>query len=395
MKAERLAVTAVIFFVLFPVFGQTVPENNSSNDSLQPPSAADDFSDLDSVFADASDTTALPAENTAAPKEQTAPSLRFSGYFSTELGALYYLSSREFSPAVSFQNLLNFSADPSPDIAIRGSVLTSFPSLSFSLYTLYVNYILYDHLFLTVGKKDERWGNSFIFDTNILDDESSDNWDDNLLDEKTYDPDDSFFIASCRVPFGPAGFGFIAMDTSIGTLNASAVSYAGYVSFTAGPVSFKFFGRKWAAADCYRYHPAVGLELTSTIGDSIHLYGQGVIHLAVDTEEITRSKVTGGFAYLHTNPDFGIEAEYQGIYVMETGLYTNVALYVGWNHIAGSRIGAGCKWYHTFEERSGGCMPALVIGISPVSSVKFGLKEYYGSSKKSYAGAELSLSTTY
>ena len=138
-----------------------------------------EFDDFDSIFEDAQDFEEPVVEEkpAAAPAQQIFTSafssmVHFSGKFTGDVGLAYIKNDADNkndekdkpSGYFTLKNTLNMLVKPSNIFVIHGSVDTGIDyGFNFSISSLYFDYILFDHLYITAGKKSISWGNLRLF----------------------------------------------------------------------------------------------------------------------------------------------------------------------------------------------------------------------------------------
>ena len=154
-KISGIIIAALL--CLFPVFSQE----------------EDDF---DSIFEGAEDIeeAVVEEEKKAETPVQVVASafssmVHFSGNFTGELGLLYIKDNdentkNEPSGYFTLKNTLNMNIRPSNIFVIHGSVETGVNNgFNISVSSLYFDYLLWNHLYITAGKKTVSWGNVRLF----------------------------------------------------------------------------------------------------------------------------------------------------------------------------------------------------------------------------------------
>jgi len=138
----------------------------------------EDAFDFDSLFEDVEDVEAIVEEIPVA-KESTektkTDTLSFSGTFSADMAvfAQYPKNPAYFGGGLQFQNELSFLAKASAALTLQGSLLTNEKIITdtvdvIELSSLYFDYLMFNRLLLTAGKKHYDWGNTLYFESNVL-----------------------------------------------------------------------------------------------------------------------------------------------------------------------------------------------------------------------------------
>lgn len=371
--------------------------------------ASDLDGDLDALFSDAEDVSAEDIQQSADSENkntgqtvasgglnallpQSSP-LTFSGHLSAEVGFGYVWSEREnsISGYFDFENDLTFSARASKDLAIRGNVKTEFPDFSFALSELYFDYLLFDRIFISGGKRLYRWGYIRLFD----DDDEYDavgRFQPNIL----YDSD-SGIAASVTIPVWFVTFSGVALYSGTSdTPSRSALSYAGSLELKLGKSTVNFFGRTFPSVDSatnetleVRVPPVAGLEAKRTVF-GFDIYGQGQVRVdsfnklyGFNKNGFSSMTATGGIMRVWDSqkPTVLANCEYQFLYYPQENDYTQKLAFVG----AVSKIGpgehmtVGVEWNHNITDQCGDVTPGVIVsGILPHARWKNAVEIYYG-----------------
>ena len=373
MKKKIKARILVTFFSLFLPLAYSYAEDDS-------------MEDFDSIFDDAEDTEETEAEK--APTLQDTQQqgwnipLRFTGSFSAQLvasQALNYWSDKNFYPGAYADTVLGTIFTPSEYLTVYSSVIAKLPYCSLDLNTFYIDYNLLDHAFFTVGKTTRSWGNSSIFDTDILDD-------------VTGDPD---ILALLTVPLlkGSNLEAIVRLDKS--AFSASNLDYAMSLEFTIASFSIKPFARTWAQChgdtldDPEAGDGAAGLYVTGDIKDW-HLTFYGDAHTAHNSWlTYNYSKFVAGIGrYWEIPQKIGFLMEYEGlVYPNEDIKYNqSIGLTAAWSHMCGSRFTPAFTGTYDITDNTGVFTPALTIAdVFPHASIYLALPLIYGNTEEDYS----------
>ncbi len=271
------------------------------------------------------------------------------------------------SPFAFMSNTLGFTAKPFDDMVVRGSFYSEFPTFNFNLTSLYFDYIMNDRLYITAGKTGTGWGNSRIFDTNILDDSGDGRVVNPYTDETNTG---QRFDAILTLPIWKGeiqGVGMYAIGEEISKDN---LSVAAKIQYPFGPVSVELFGRKWATSDRYWMQPAVGASLTTDILKN-HINLWAMTHFSPDDIKDLDfkpgiSRFVGGVSrVIETNAwgKFGIAAEYQMTYDPDKAegdkLTHDVGVTFGWSHAMGTDFSPAVRWWYNPISKQGYVLPSL------------------------------------
>lgn len=136
----------------------------------------DEFDDFDSIFDDAQDIEEPVAAEEPVEKAPVqiitsafSSMVHFSGTFTGDVGLLYVLNKNDEiddkpTGYFSLKNTLNMLVKPSNIFVIHGSLETGLSNnFSMNVSSLYFDYLLFDHLYITAGKKSISWGNLRLF----------------------------------------------------------------------------------------------------------------------------------------------------------------------------------------------------------------------------------------
>jgi hypothetical protein len=139
---------------------------------------SEDAFDFDSLFEDVEDVEAVVEEIPIQkePTEKTkSDAFSFSGTFSANIGlfAQYPKNTAYFGGGLQFKNELSFLAKASAALALQGSLLTNEKIVTdgvnaITLTSLYFDYLMFNRLLFTAGKKAYSWGNTLYFGSNVL-----------------------------------------------------------------------------------------------------------------------------------------------------------------------------------------------------------------------------------
>ena len=373
-----LAAFILTIFVIGSMNSQTVDAENESESS-------DDTDDFDSLFAENSDTeepvTTEPekakGDVTFNVGEMTMP-LLLSGSMEAELGADFIRKDEKNDGSAYFKliNYIRFASRFDNNLSVRGSFKTSIPEADeanednqnhyFYLYEFYFDYILWDRVYITGGKKTTVWGNIRLFSSDDNYEDDTDALYTNVLTDSRYN-----ISGIVRLPWQHFNFsGIVMYRGDYDSPNYKDMSYAANAELVFFNTSLSAFGRlfpqKTGNNSSQYQEPIWGAEFKRTIL-SVDLYCQEMGRLKEPSrlENVKRgdwrafSKLifTGGFyKYWADNPPyFGINGEFQNIYIPDTDSYTNrSALEVGVSKLGKDRkLKIGVQWLHNYTEKSG------------------------------------------
>uniref|UniRef100_UPI003890E2E4 hypothetical protein n=1 Tax=Treponema sp. TaxID=166 RepID=UPI003890E2E4 len=330
-----------------------------------------EFDDFDSIFETSQDVDEpVVTEEVVAGANYNVQlgSVQFpvevSGNLNAELGGAYVREDgvNDATFYFDFKNYANFIIRPDKYLALKGTIKSSMPADSSDseseqkyhnllyVYELYFDYLFWDSVYITAGKKKSVWGNIRLFSdyydesesistttTASTDDTETDNIDDAQYTNILYDSRD-YVSGIIRIPVGNHTFTALAMYDESDTVSSSKtvnMSLAASAEFVFWGTSVNFFGRRFrlkepedAPATYEKKLPIVGLELKSTLF-GFDIYGQSMARVAdgTKTKELFSSKfedksvfnrvisTVGTYRLWSENaPYFGFNAEFQNIY---------------------------------------------------------------------------------
>lgn len=203
----------------------------------------EDVFDFDSLFEDVEDVEAI-VEESPVQKESTektkTDTLSFSGAFSADMAvfAQYPKNPAYFGGGLLFKNELSFLAKASAALTLQGSLLTNEKIITdtvdvIELSSLYFDYLMFNRLLLTAGKKHYDWGNTLYFESNVL--EELEGFSKHLSVQLVF-------------PLSPFTLSFLGMyNDSIGeTMNPSLFDLAASIEASLWQTNMKVFSRYWS-----------------------------------------------------------------------------------------------------------------------------------------------------
>ncbi|MBR4386051.1 MAG: hypothetical protein IKP51_05985 [Treponema sp.] len=376
-------------------------------------SSADEMDDLDSMFDDSSDsvgTESTPVTSSGPSLNSPMGNIVFNGSVKASLGYIHkFLPEKEKTPYAAFDATIGFTARPSSVLCLKGDIYAKFPGMEWGLKTLYFDYILLDRVYLTGGRTDTKWGNSFIFDTNILDDAKLATSDSSVLDT---DDDDDFskdFFGIATVPIGNGEIQALAQyyyTDRDQKLDKQFISFAGCIEYPFGLFSLKAFAKNWpkVITNTQKMSPVVGLEFSGDVMDW-HLTAWGKLHTRVPDKKILYSSYTwkkddfdyakfvGGVSRLWQfgkDPQkIGFVSEFETVFdnmdkTNDAVVTKSVAFTGSWRHIAGGIVSANVQWYHNIDNSFGSVIPSLSFSGLPHGTVSFLVPVFYGDQSTTY-----------
>lgn len=329
----------------------------------------DGAEDLFGLFEDAEDTQGVesaPVTAAASSSASDEKKIDWWGHLNANGGMIFKMFPEgSMSPFATMSNTLGFTAKPFEDFVVRGSFYSEFPEFKFDLTSLYFDYIMNDKLYITAGKTGTGWGNSQIFDTNILDDEGDGKVVNPYTDETATG---QRFDAIFTLPIWKGEIQGVGMYAIGSELSRDNLSFAGKIQYPFGPVSLELFGRKWATSDKYWMQPAVGASLTTDLFRN-HLTLWGMTHFDPDDPlDFGFMRFVGGLSrVIETNSrgKIGFAAEYQLTYdpdkPKDDQLTHDIGLTLGWSHILGSSFSPAVRWWYNPISKQGYVLPSLTF----------------------------------
>jgi len=315
--------------------------------------------DIGSLFDDAEDTQVEDGEKAIGKIGYTPISV--SGSFSSNIGARvgYDFEEKEASKSLLFDfntsasmfarvdETLGFratfnmgfsdwsrssSAQTSATTPTTTSLSDANPSFKFEPTEFYFDYLMFDRIYLTAGRKAFSWGYPRIFGgTNILamapyantkkqdaTDTGTDIYDSKALPAAAY-------AGLIRTPFPRATISVIGLYNASDTdlfykdLALSRMSAAGSIEVMAGPVSINMFGRimedtidqsRDGTLEDANRDIFTGLEFKSSVF-SIDFYGQYIADCSPYFKDVKDQTITAGFFYYKEREDVTIGVNYE------------------------------------------------------------------------------------
>lgn len=330
--------------------------------------------------------------------------LEVTGSLAAEFGFAYINEdhSNDGSIYFDFDNAIYFTTRPDKYLALKGTLKTEMPDSGEAssdgqnnflyLYEMYFDYLMFDRIYITAGKKKITWGNIRLFtDSDYYSDENA------LATNILYDSR-QHISGMVRIPFGVNTLSFVGMYKGGGTSAASKdMSFAANAELVFLGTSLNLFGRRFPTDSDYL--PIIGAELKRTLF-GVDFYGQELCIVSSGTKlkDLVETKfddktafdkmiTTGGFykLLLDGTPRFGVNAEYQLIYDPVPGdsdyfFINRFAVNMGLGKLGKEKnINFVFQWNHNITEKSGIVQGGLVLsGILPHCDWRNGGKFEYG-----------------
>ena len=348
--------------------------------------------DMEGLFEEAEDVEG--SENTSVPAPEQAVSqgtpsiLSFYGSFTAEAAysrKLYDFEGDLNLPGAYISYTFGTALRPSSDLTVKCEINTKFQdNYSLSVSALFFDYVLFNKAYLTVGKTTQNWGNSSIFDTDILDD--------------TGDPHTLMLVTV------PMWHGSLEGSINLKALDASNLKnnlyYAAAIEYPLWGFSYKLFARTWPEADSQRTsscagNGAAGLEITGDIfGFHTTLYGAA--HTGSESwTNFNYAKCVAGIGKYWSEPQkHGFIVEYQMIADKTKDVIFDhkVSFNSTWRHVADSRYSLGLLGQYNITEQNAYFMPAVSISGLPHATVNFAVPVLINGATYSTSGDNISYS---
>lgn len=357
--------------------------------------------DFDFLFDDATDLeTTDETEQEVTDVVSTYP-ITFSGHLDTDIGYGLIVSSAGISHT-GYLNLANHfyvSSRPVSPIKIFADIYTSLTntSPSLELYQMYMDYNLWDRMFISVGKKNISWGNCRLFDSNTV----LGNTQGNTITGTVSIPFGSTNLTFAglmkgTIPSSASGF----IDTNINTnVNLKDVSYAGLFDFVVFDTLISL--------SAHQYHPEAtdfstiaGLELKRTIfGFDAYMHGNidFKIEKSMNLQSFDKLNVIAGFYRKWSAPNMGINIEYRHGYDFTENKNTcEIGEQWGWNGLFNNKIALVLAGYHDLTNKKGYITPGFVLkNTFPHANLNTGITVNYGTDINCTLGTKLSIALDY
>lgn len=333
--------------------------------------AQDGGGELDGLFDDPPGDieAAAPAVDHRAAFERW-DGLRWSGSFSTEGGIAAGWADwpRLGDPGQGFDGSiglsssasLSFSARPSPEFSIAGTLNTSFNPLlpgqgSWSppaIDTLYADYILADALYTRMGKFGVAWGQGRLFNpANLVADSGAG------------------YALRLSLP-AYAGAQFIGLVPPAGAASYRQLHYAAKADFVLA-------GTYLSPALRFSFDQPVRAALSvKRVAFKTDLLADAALRYDYRVGRVDDAQLLAGF--FREWADFKLYGEYQLGYLPGAATDHRLGLVAGYNNLGDSPVDLGFEYRHFFADGSGSLVLGLTGPIAPNLSWKLGAPLFYG-----------------
>ena len=347
----------------------------------------DDFDDIFSQQAEDIEVEQSAPVITTAPSAPAASSLSITGHFDGNVGLTATIIDKpDFGGYLDLSNILYLNVKPSPVFGLHGALETSLKNkFTLAVNYLYFDYMLFNRVFISAGKKSVSWGYMRLFtNCNIMSDTNG------------------RLNAEFRFPWS-SGTATLVGCYDYALLSTSPsykdISYAMSLEQTIGHTSVNLFGKLYGQSekngDVHK-NPIAGLEAKRTFF-GYDAYIQGFTRVA-DFNKLGSSSgyenvtATAGFYKLWDgfDPNLGINIEYQYIWTpaaqaSQGYVHSNEIFVQGGIKRIGKKknMKGAVEWQHNFNSKAGSFTGAFIIdGVLPYASWKNGIKVEYASATK-------------
>ena len=363
----------------------------------------DEFDDFDSIFQDAQEDIEVEQTAPVVPVASSSSGIVFTVHFDGDIGlSAIIIEKPDLGGYIALDNTLYMTVRPAPVVSINGAINTSLSNkFSIGLSYLYFDYMLFDRIFISAGKKSVSWGYTRLFSNgNVMADTNGQ------------------LNAEVRFPWSTGTLTFVGAYNYAALSSSPSykdITYALSLEQTILHTSVNLFAKKYGqseVSDGIHKHPLAGLEIKRTFF-GYDVYAQGLARLAdykkLDSKNgYERVTATAGFYKLWDafDPNLGINIEYQynwtpGAAASGGSVHDNkIMLQGGIKRIGKNKnMKGGVDWNHNFTSDDGSVTAAFIIdGILPYASWKNAVSVDYGPATgktKFTIGSVISLSLDY
>jgi len=382
-----------------------VPEENYIDDEEA------SFDEFDSLFEEAADLTeAVQTKEVEQVAENNPASstygIRLSGHFDTGIGYGMIFDSKSFDQTgyLNFQNYFYIRARPVYAVTFYTDLYTGLisgnPALGIS--TMYIDYNMWDKVFVSVGKKSLNWTNTRLFDGNTMVGTSS----------------SSTLLGTVNVPAGKFNFTFAGLyggtlkdernatiDKPVSTdVSIVDVHYAENMDLVLWGALIRLSAHQWhPAKPGVTYPTEFALELKRTFwGFDVYAHGDlgCKFSSAMTNESFSNYRGIGGF-YRKWNAgpyELGVNIECRHVYNFADSSNTvEIGEELGWNKLCNNKLALALAGYHNITAGTGYITPGFVVkNVFPNANLNTGLTIKYAPDSVNFVlGTKLTLSLDY
>lgn len=369
----------------------------------------DESDDFDSLFDDAFDMEEVVISEEPAPTGLNslfnASGIRFSGHLDAGIGyGLIYDERLHQTGYLNFENYLYVRAQPSDTVSFSMDLYTGLISYSpnLNISAIYIDYNLWNKMYISVGKKGLSWTNMKLFDGNTI----------------VGGAGSSTILGTINIPRGKVNMTFVGMlngslpdkkdeyiDQNISTsVSLKSVHYAALMESV-------LYGTL-ISLQAHQYHPEAqafptygALELKRTLwGFDVYAHTDTNFRIESDfgKESFTSYRGIGGFYRKwdseRTGYEYGLNLECRHIYDFASGSHSfEIGEELGWNKLFGNHIALALAGYHNVTGKTGYVTPGFVLkNYFPNANLNTGLTINYGPGSVNFVlGTKLTLSLDY
>ena len=373
---KRIFFIAAFFFCISLGFSQAEDDISFDEDLL--------FSESEDIVVEQSDASEYVSSKQSVKigtSEYFIP-LKFTGHFESDFG--YYGTKHnqnsendEFKNSLYFDlsNYIYFMARLDKTLSVRGTTSVKFPPKkdSIKLDELYFDYLIWDRIYITAGKKATTWGYTRLFSGENAYSLYTDTDYDKLTEEEKEQirqtiekqgylytnilSDSSDTVSGLlRIPYWTGTLSGIVLYNGTSTEpEFEDISVAGSLEMTFFHTTFNIFGRKNPKPETGSTPVTVGAEAKRTVLGT-DIYVQGIGKLADDHHDISKYVFTGGFYHLWDghDPNFGLNFEFQDSYNKELEKNScRIYLDMGLKRLGKNKdMKLGLQWQHIIKSET-------------------------------------------
>jgi len=366
--------------------------------------SSDEYDDFDDIFMQATEDVEVEQSEPVVSQASSgrSSSMSVTGHFKGDVGLTAIIQDdTDFGGYIDLKNMLYLNVKPSPVFGLHGALETSLSNnFGLGVSYLYFDYMPFDKLFISAGKKNISWGYMRLFtNCNVMSDTNGK------------------LNAEFRIPWstGTATFvGCYDYTKASTSPNYKDITYAFSIEQTIGHTSVNLFGKKYGQNEKVKgvhKSPLAGIEAKRTFF-GYDAYAQAVARLSNYKEFTSKDgyesvTATGGFYKLWDSftPNLGINIEYQYAWVPGAENTDNpvhnhkIFLQGGIKKIGKKKNMKGAvEWKHNFNSKDGSVTAAFIIdSLFPYASWKNGVQVDYTSASKPKVtlGTTISISLDY